>query len=87
MPLEIHVRCEYPKCDEAEVAAKDAGRQYLGQIVDRLDGDHFHFVVDSDWTDAPEGWRLGPNDEILCPKHAPVEAEPPRGDAHRGISP
>lgn len=84
MPLEIHVRCERKGCDETERAVTtDDGNYDLSSIVDRIDDDRFHFVVDAGWIDAPEGWGLGADDQILCPKHAGVVKPDPqsKGDA------
>lgn len=76
MSLEVHVRCEHPGCEETERAAV-AEKDDLGSIVlgnENDPNDHsFMFVLDSGWIDGPEDWILGADDEILCPKHRPVE--------------
>lgn len=46
--------------------------------TDRLE-EGFHFYVDSGWLDAPDGWTLGEQDQILCPAHRRVELT--KGDA------
>lgn len=74
MTLEVRVRCEHPGCEETERAVvAEEGDWSLGSTVMRIGGDYgdrFHFVLDSEWINGPEGWTLGDDDRILCPKHA-----------------
>lgn len=72
MGIEVRVRCERPGCAETEVAVA-ALEDDLGSVtVARLgESDRFHLTLDSDWIDGPEGWVLGADDQMLCPKHAP----------------
>lgn len=74
MAVEVRVRCEHPGCEETKVAVT-ALEEALGSVtaVRFEESDRFHFTLDSDWIDAPEGWTLGDGDQILCPKHAPAE--------------
>lgn len=72
MALEVRVACEHPGCEETERAAVAEDDFDMSSHVDRLQDDRFHFFVDSGWINAPEGWTLGSDDQILCPKHKPV---------------
>jgi hypothetical protein len=77
MALEVRVLCEHPGCKETERASVADEKEDFGSIVlgnDKDPNDHsFMFTLDSGWIDAPEGWVLGADDQVLCPKHAPAE--------------
>jgi hypothetical protein len=72
MSLEVRVVCEHPGCEETERAAFSEENFDCSSTVCRADEtDRFFFTLDSGWIDGPEGWVLGREDQILCPKHAP----------------
>ncbi|MGH2939467.1 MAG: hypothetical protein ACRDPE_15270 [Solirubrobacterales bacterium] len=74
MGIEIRVHCEYPKCEETEIAvAHDDKYGAAGLIVDELADHRFHFVAETEWTDGPDGWTLSSDGVMLCPTHRPIE--------------
>jgi hypothetical protein len=78
MGIEVRVCCEHPGCEETAQAIAPTDDLSSTTIIQRIGGDYgdrFHFVIDSDWINAPEGWTLGEEDQILCPQHARTEAE------------
>lgn len=80
MALEVRVICEHPGCEETERAVVAEDDFDCSSTVMRIGGDYgdrFHFVLDSGWINGPEGWVLGADDQILCPKHAPIKTEAP----------
>lgn len=72
MSFEVRVLCEHPGCEETERAVVSEENFDCSSTVCRTgETDRFHFTLDSGWIDGPEGWVLGREDQILCPKHAP----------------
>lgn len=75
MGVELRVHCEFPKCEETEIALAHDDDLGSSVTVADLPARRFHFVVDSEWINGPEGWTYGKEGEILCPKHGVVETD------------